>query len=263
DVWRQLLSQRGLQEEDEIKRFLSPNLKDLVSPKNLVGIDKVQNRIKNAIENKEKILIYGDYDADGVTSTALLLKTFQELGALCDFYIPNRFLEGYGLNKEAIQSAKESEVKVIITVDNGIASFEEISFAKELGIDVIITDHHDIQGKVPDAFAIIHTELSPAYSFKFLAGVGIAFKLAEALLGYFPKHLLDLVAIGTIADLVPLIGENRILAYHGLKELSVTNNIGLSILKQQCSIIGTVTEEDVGFLIGPRINAVGRLENAS
>jgi len=262
DVLQELLAQRNLHTKEEIELFLSPNLNQLQSPGDLAMIDKAVERIHKAIQDKEKILIYGDYDADGVSSTALLLKVFKELDGICDYYIPNRFQEGYGLNKEAILHAKDLGVNIIITVDNGIASFQEVALAKELGIDVIITDHHDIQAELPDAYAIIHTELSAAYKFKPLAGVGIAFKLAEHLLGYFPKHLLDLVAIGTIADLVPLIGENRVLAYFGLKQLTNGENLGLSVLKQKCNIVGIVTEEDVGFRIGPRINAVGRLESA-
>src|SRR5699024_2444200 len=164
-------------------------------PKNLSMIDKAAERIHQAILNKEKILIYGDYDADGVSSTALLLKTFQEMNAICDFYIPNRFTEGYGLNEQAIREAHNNGYHLIITVDTGIASIAEAIVAKDLGIDLIITDHHEIQEQLPDAYAIINPKCSPDYQFHDLAGVGVAFKLAQHLLGYFPKHLLDFVAI--------------------------------------------------------------------
>lgn len=257
-----LLKQRGITTSEEAHRFISPDLAQLRSPSKLAMIDLASDRIKEAIINKEKILIYGDYDADGVCSTALLLKALTELGAQCDFYIPNRFEEGYGLNKKAFQLAKDNGFQVIITVDTGISSHEEVDFANELGIDVIITDHHDIQDGVPSAYAVIHPAYSPDYHFKQLAGVGVAFKFAQHLLGYFPEHLLDLVAIGTIADLVPLQDENRILAKFGLQTLSHTTNKGLIALKKACQIERIVTEEDVGFRIGPRLNAVGRLQDA-
>lgn len=262
DILQQLFKQRGLYTKEDIENFLSPKLDQLQSPADLAMIDQAVKRVKNAIMNDEKILIYGDYDADGVTSTTLLLKTIQELEGHCTFYIPNRFEEGYGLNEDAIYKAKDKGVSLIITVDTGITSFDEVNLARDLNIDMIITDHHDIQEKHPDALAVIHPELSPNYSFKQLAGVGIAFKFAEHLLGYFPKQYLDLVAIGTIADLVPLVGENRILSYYGLKQLEETENIGLKTLKKQCNISGVVSEEDVGFRIGPRINAVGRISDA-
>lgn len=258
-----LLQQRGVQTEEEIKKFLQPNVTDLICPSNLAMIDVAAKRVHRAIENAEKILVFGDYDADGVCSTALLMQALQELGATCEYYIPNRFTEGYGPNEQAFNVAYENGTKLIITVDTGIASVHEASIAKELGMDLIITDHHEIQTEVPDAFAIIHPKYSPAYAFKDLAGVGVAFKFAQYLLGYFPKHLLDLVAIGTIADLVPLIEENRILAYYGLRSLTATENIGLQALKNICTIDGTVTEEDVGFVIAPRLNAVGRLQSAN
>src|SRR5699024_4997746 len=225
-------------------------------------IQKAKERIMHAIETGERILVYGDYDADGVTSTTVLLETLEELGAYCDFYIPNRFSEGYGPNENAFRKAHEAGVGLIITVDNGIAGVHEAEVCKELGIDLIITDHHEIQETLPDAFAIIHPKCAPDYTFKELAGVGVAFKLSEYLLGYFPKQYLDLVAVGTIADLVSLTDENRILVHYGLRALTHTNRPGFIALKEITKIEGQVTEEDVGFLIGPRLNAVGRLQAA-
>lgn len=257
-----LLFERGVTTAEAINEFIYPSLDDLVSPKDLSMIDKATNRIHQAIHLNEKILVYGDYDADGICSTALLLKVLHELGATCDFYIPNRFTEGYGPNEAAFKEAYEKGFNVIITVDTGIASIKEAELAKKLGIDLIITDHHEIQDQLPNAYAIINPKCSPKYTFQDLAGVGVAFKLAEHLLGYFPDHLLDLVAIGTIADLVPLIHDNRIFAYFGLRNLTNTKNIGLQALKEVCNIDGQVTEENVGFLIGPRINAVGRISDA-
>lgn len=262
-VTKKLLVQRGLTSKDAIEKFLQPNLNDLIAPDFLESIDKVYDRIQRAITAGEKILIYGDYDADGVTATVILLKTLRQLGAHCDYYIPNRFTEGYGPNVQAFQQAFDDDFTVIITVDTGIAATDEAAFAKQLGIDLIITDHHEVQGQLPEAFAIIHPKLSEKYSFKQLAGVGIAFKLAQHLLGYLPEQFLDLVALGTIADLVPLIDENRILTAHGLKQISTTNNLGLQALKRVCSLNDSIDSQDVGFSLAPRINAVGRLQNAS
>ncbi|HEY4601195.1 MAG TPA: single-stranded-DNA-specific exonuclease RecJ [Cerasibacillus sp.] len=261
-VLHQLLLQRGITEREEIESFIFPKLEQLHEPEKISMIEKAATRIHKAIEEREKILVYGDYDADGVSSTALLMTVLNELGAECDFYIPNRFTEGYGPNEAAFIEAKENGFNVIVTVDNGISAHHEATVAKQLGIDLIITDHHEIQGELPDAYAIIHPKCSESYPFHELAGVGVAFKFAEYLLGFFPEHLLDFVAIGTIADLVPLINENRILAYYGLEKLSATEKPGLIALKKQCEIEGIVTEEDVGFLIGPRLNAVGRLQDA-
>lgn len=261
-VIKELLIQRGIKTSDEIHEFLSPSLEDLIKPEQLAYMDIAKDRVLEAIQNHEKILVFGDYDADGVTSTTILIKALQELGADCDFYIPNRFTEGYGPNEAAFRKAFDDGFRLIITVDTGIASVHEAKVAKEIGLDLIITDHHEPQEELPDALAIIHPKCSPDYSFKELAGAGVAFKFAQALLGYFPEHLLDLVVIGTIADLVPLVGENRILAYYGLRKLSVTRREGLLALKKQCKLEGNVTEEDIGFLIGPRLNAVGRLQDA-
>lgn len=261
-VIQELLLQRGITTEDAASKFLAPDLSDLHNPDGLLSMDKATRRVHQAIEQQDKILVFGDYDADGVSSTTVLLKALQELGATCDFYIPNRFTEGYGPNEQAFRQAFEEGYRLIITVDTGIAAIHEAKIAKELGIDLIITDHHEIQEELPDCYAIIHPKCSPDYKFQELAGVGVAFKFAESLLGYFPNHLLAFAAIGTIADLVPLVNENRILAYYGLKALTATDNYGLKALKAVCKIEGEVTEEDVGFLIGPRINAVGRLQDA-
>jgi len=261
-VISKLLMQRGITTVEEASRFLVPNLDELNNPSELLMIDKAVERVHRAIAEKERILVFGDYDADGVSSTALLLKVLQELKADCDFYIPNRFTEGYGPNEAAFREAAHQGFKVIITVDTGISAVHEAEVAKELGIDLIITDHHELQEELPDGYAVINPKCSPEYPFHELAGVGVAFKFAESLLGYFPEHLLDFVAIGTIADLVPLVNENRILAYHGLHKLTTTTNLGLKALKRLCKIEGNVTEENVGFLLGPRINAVGRLQDA-
>ncbi|WP_186576510.1 single-stranded-DNA-specific exonuclease RecJ [Aquibacillus kalidii] len=258
-----LLIQRGIQSVEQAKSFLDPKLDDLLAPSLLSDIDKSKARVLDAIEKGESILVFGDYDADGVSSTTVMVEALRELGAICEYYIPNRFTEGYGPNEKAFRDAQAQGYQVIITVDTGIAAIHEAEVAKELGIDLIITDHHEAQDQLPDAFAIIHPKCSENYPFKELAGVGVAFKFAEHLLGYFPVHLLDLVVIGTIADLVPLVEENRVLAHHGLKAITTSNRPGIKSLKKLCKIEGAVTEEDIGFLIGPRINAVGRLQDAN
>lgn len=260
---KQLLAQRGIETKEDAIRFLSPKLEDLYDPENFYSIDKARERVYKAIEQQEKILVYGDYDADGVSSTTVLVKALEELNANCSYYIPNRFTEGYGPNENAFTEAYKNGFTLIITVDTGIAAVHEAEIAKQLGIDLIITDHHEPQEELPDAFSILHPKCSSSYPFKDLAGVGVAFKFAQSLLGYFPKHLLEFVAIGTIADLVPLVEENRILAYFGLQALSQSKNPGIQALKKVCKIEGNVTEEDVGFSIGPRINAVGRLQDAT
>ncbi|WP_058307280.1 single-stranded-DNA-specific exonuclease RecJ [Gracilibacillus massiliensis] len=262
-IVKQLLLQRGINSTEKANHFLNPELDQLHDTSNFSDIDKAVNRVKKAIDEGESILVYGDYDADGVTSTTVMVEALRESGAMCDYYIPNRFKEGYGPNEDAFREAHQQGFQIIITVDNGIAGVNEVEVAKKLGIDVIITDHHEVQEKLPDAYAIIHPKCSENYPFKELAGVGVAFKFAEHLLGYFPKQFLDLVVIGTIADLVPLKDENRILVHYGLQALSRSDRKGLKALKKLSQIEGNVTEEDIGFRIGPRLNAVGRLQDAN
>lgn len=261
EITYRLLQQRGIESEEEMIQFLNPSINDLTDPEELPMILKAKKRMEEAIEKGEKILIFGDYDADGICATTLMLKVLKELGAECDYYIPDRFQEGYGLNEEAIKRAYDHNFQVIVTVDTGIASIHEAELAKNLEIDLIITDHHEVQEELPDAYAIVNPKCSDDI-FQELAGVGVAFKLAECLLGYFPDHLLDLVAIGTVADLVPLIQDNRIFVYYGLKKLQNTSNFGIQALKKLCRLTREVTEDDIGFLIGPRLNSVGRMQHA-
>ncbi|WP_053219063.1 single-stranded-DNA-specific exonuclease RecJ [Virgibacillus senegalensis] len=261
-ITERLLFQRGILSKEQVEKFLHPSLDDLYDPAWMNDIDMAAERVHQAIAAGEKILVFGDYDADGVSSTAVMLEALQELGADCSFYIPNRFTEGYGPNEQAFRKAKSEGVNLIITVDTGIAAVHEAEVAKEIGVDLIITDHHEVQEQLPDALAIVHPKCSTDYPFQELAGVGVAFKFAQQLLGYFPEHLLDLAVIGTIADLVPLVSENRVLAKFGLKAISQSNRPGIKALKQVCKIDGDITEEHIGFFIGPRINAVGRLQDA-
>lgn len=259
-----LLVNRGIDSPELANSFLFDKEHAFHDPFSLLGMDIAVSRIKDAITKQEPILIFGDYDADGVTSTSVMMLTLQELGANVQFYIPNRFTEGYGPNEQAFQFAADTGIRLIITVDTGIAAVHEANVARELGLDLIITDHHEPGPELPEALAIIHPKLENSpYPFKDLAGVGVAFKLAHALLGRVPEHLLELAAIGTIADLVPLVGENRLIAKRGIGRLRQTNNLGLkALLKMAGTEISAVNEETVGFVIGPRINAAGRLESA-
>ncbi|SFL79131.1 single-stranded-DNA-specific exonuclease [Gracilibacillus orientalis] len=262
-IIKQLMLQRGIDTAEKAKNFLNSSLDQLHNTTGFSQIDKAVDRVKQAIEAGESILVYGDYDADGVTSTTVMVEALREIGAMCDYYIPNRFTEGYGPNEEAFREAHKQGFQLIITVDNGVAGIDEVAVANQLGLDVIITDHHEVQETLPDAYAIIHPKCSESYPFKELAGVGVAFKFAEHLLGYFPEKFLDLVVIGTIADLVPLKDENRILVHKGLQALTRSERKGIKALKKLCQIEGNVTEEDIGFRIGPRLNAVGRLQDAN
>ena len=200
-------------------------------PHQLRGMGKAVTRIRRALEDKEKIWIYGDYDADGVSGTSVMIETFRLLGQEVDYYIPNRFTEGYGLNRQAVELAAKRGVSLIITVDTGITAVEETELARTLGVDLIITDHHEPPPVLPDALAVVNPKQPDChYPHDTLAGVGVAFKLAHALLGRLPHELLQLAALGTIADLVPLVGENRIIAALGLKQMNERRHVGLNAL---------------------------------
>ncbi|MFJ5965436.1 single-stranded-DNA-specific exonuclease RecJ [Bacillus sp. NPDC093026] len=259
-----LLVKRGLEEVDEARSFLFDQKADFHDPFLLKGMKEAVERINKAIEEQESIVIFGDYDADGVTSTSVLLHTLKERSAKVDFYIPDRFKEGYGPNEQAFRYIKEQGASLVITVDTGIAAVKEARIAKEIGLDLIITDHHEPGEELPEALAIVHPKQPGCvYPFKELAGVGVAFKVAHALLGEVPAQLLDLVAIGTIADLVPLHDENRWLAKKGIVQLRKSNRPGLKALMKEAGVSLEEADEDtIGFQIAPRINAVGRIEQA-
>lgn len=258
-----LLINRGLTDSERARRFLHVDLSDLHDPFQLDGMKKAVDRIRTALDRREKILIYGDYDADGVSSTSLMMKVFRSLGADADYYIPNRFTEGYGLNTGALQKAKAAGVNLMISVDTGISAVEEAKVAQELGLDLIITDHHEPPEVLPEAYAVINPKKPGcSYPCDLLAGVGVAFKMAHALLGRVPEEVLDLAALGTIADLVPLRDENRIIAALGLKEMNRRRNTGLAALMDVSGIQGEAGAGHVGFSLGPRINAGGRLDTA-
>lgn len=258
-----ILNARNITDMNSVKKYFSDEYEEGYDPFLMHDMQKAVDRINEAIENEEKILVYGDYDADGITSTVLLVETLISMGANVSSYIPNRFEEGYGPNKEAFTKIIDSGITLIITVDNGIAGVEEVDLANELGCDVIVTDHHKIQDTIPNAYAIIHPEHPEGnYPFKKLAGVGVAFKLAHALLEIFPDFLLDLVAIGTIADMVSITDENRIFVKQGLELINDDPRIGLKMLLELSGIDTKIDEQTVGFYIAPKLNSIGRMDSA-
>ena len=259
-----LLFQRGIKDESSLKKFLEPSLEDLHDPYLLHDMDKAVDRIRQAIEQGELILVYGDYDADGMTSASIVKESLEQLGAECLAYLPNRFTDGYGPNASVYKYFIEQQgVSLIVTVDNGVAGHEAIDLAQSMGVDVIVTDHHSMPEVLPDAYAIVHPEHPEAdYPFKHLAGCGVAFKLACALLEEVQVELLDLVAIGTIADMVSLTDENRIMVQYGLEVLRNTQRIGLQELFEIAGISSSdISEETIGFQLAPRLNALGRLDD--
>ena len=277
-ITSQILINRGFKDVEVIRKFLNIDLQSLSFPLLLKDLEKACNRIIYSIKKNEKILIYGDYDVDGITSVSLLVNFFHKIGYFnVDFCIPERLTDGYGLNFKILDKLKEAKVKLIITVDCGISNVNEIDYANSLGIDVIVTDHHEIPVELPNAFAIVDPKQKKCnFPFKELAGVGIAFyllvglrmKLKDSkLIGENDavnlKQFLDLVALGTIADICPLYMDNRILVKYGLKELEKGERKGIKALKQLCGIRnGQLNHWSIGFRLAPRINAVGRLAKA-
>lgn len=256
------LISKGYTTQTDIEHLLSKE-ELFHDPMLLSDMEKAVSRIHKAIENSEKILVYGDYDADGVTSTTILVKTLESLGAEVGWYIPNRFTEGYGPSEGAFRNAHDEGVTLIITVDNGVQGHHEIDIANELGIDVIVTDHHEFGDTKPNAYAIVHP-MHPDfdYPFEYLAGVGVSYKLSKALKNDLPDYFLGLVAIGTIADLVSLTDENRYMVKRGLNILNEKPSPGIKALLEVADFTDEVSEQTVGFIIGPRLNAVGRLDDA-
>ncbi len=269
-VVESILHYKGITDEQEIEEFLSDKPKKTYDPFFMKNMKEAVDKIKHHIHNDNKIVIFGDYDVDGVTSSALLVEFFSNISNNIDYYIPNRFSEGYGLNKDAIKSIKEDmKADLIITVDNGISSFEEVAYAKEIGIDIIVTDHHNPPEKLPECIIINVKQDGDEYPFKELCGCGVAFKLAQALQRELdlPKSVLstplDLVALGTIADLVPLIDENRTLVKYGLKRINSNKRLGILCLRKEVGLDEKeISAGRIGYVLGPCFNAAGRIEDA-
>jgi single-stranded-DNA-specific exonuclease len=267
---RQILFNRGFATDEEARAYLNGKSDFNTDPFQMSGMRAAVDRIQFAIKNKEPIAIYGDYDVDGVTATALLVQALQILEADVRGYIPNRFEEGYGLNNNALDELKASGVKLVITVDCGIRSPNEALHAKEIQLDLIISDHHHpAEGDLPQALAVINPKQhGDIYPDKDLAGVGIAYKIAEALFSeskekYSLDFLLDLVALGTVADLAPLVGENRVMVRKGLRQMRQTTRQGLFSLAGVSDIsLAKVDAGNIGYSLGPRLNAAGRLKEA-
>ncbi|NJD60069.1 MAG: single-stranded-DNA-specific exonuclease RecJ [Anaerolineales bacterium] len=269
-ILRQLLFNRSYTTHEEARIYLEAQAPPGCEPANMLDVPKAAERISYAIQHQEKIIVYGDYDADGVTATALLTLALRSLGADVEEYIPNRFDEGYGLNLEAIRSLSDKGARLVITVDCGIRSWDEAEYARSLGLDLIITDHHHPLDELPPAFAVVNPKQSgDVYPEKNLSGVGLAYKLVEALAlsGQYPalhaNDYLDLVALGTVADLVPLTGENRALVRSGLELIRQPIRQGMMALIGVSGLIpARITTGDISFMLAPRLNASGRLESA-
>ncbi|MDD4503319.1 MAG: single-stranded-DNA-specific exonuclease RecJ [Clostridiaceae bacterium] len=261
---------RGIDTVAKVRAFLNTDLDSLYDPYLLKGMELAVEKILNAVICKEKICVYGDYDVDGITSTAIMIRTLKKLGADAVYYIPNRIEEGYGLSNNSMDRIKELGVSLIVTVDCGIRSNEVVDYAQGIGLDIIITDHHECEGELPGAVSIINPHQPDCgYPHKGLAGVGVAFKLVSALLtkvgnGAFAKEFLDIVSIGTIADVVPLLDENRIIVKNGLEKIRNTNNEGIKALLTVCGLTGKeLNTYNIAFMLAPRINAAGRIADAT
>lgn len=257
-----ILRLRGITTEEESRRFLSPSLGDLHDPFLLPGMTETVRLLREAAARRDPILIWGDYDADGICAASILLETLKEEGANVNFYLPSRHSDGYGLNPEGIRKAAEKGFRLLITVDCGISSREETALARSLGMTVIVTDHHALPPELPEADAVMNPLLG-GYPCPFLCGAGVALKICQALQG--PEGLrkrLDLAAIATVADVVPLLGENRVIVREGLDCIARTQRPGLQALLKSAGIEAPVTTDHLGFRIGPRLNAAGRLEDA-
>lgn len=264
-----ILIKRGITTESAAKRFFRPQLGDLINPFLMKDMDVAVDRINDAMGRKERIMVYGDYDVDGCTAVALVYKCLQQFYSNIDYYIPDRYDEGYGVSRKSIDLAHQNGVKLIIILDCGIKAIEEIEYAKSLGIDFIICDHHVPDEVMPPAVAILNPKRpDDTYPFKHLCGCGVGFKLMQA----FAKNngipfsqlipLLDFCAVSIAADIVPVVDENRILAFHGLKQLNQNPNVGLKAIIDICGLQGReLSMSDIVFKIGPRINASGRMEN--
>ena len=270
-VMANLLIRRGIRTESAAKRFFRPMLNELIDPFLMNDMDIAVDRLNDAMGRKERIMVYGDYDVDGCTAVALVYKFLQQFYSNIEYYIPDRYEEGYGISKKGLDYAASVGVKLIIVLDCGIKAIDEIAYAKTLGIDFIICDHHVPDDELPDAVAILNPKREDStYPFKDLCGCGVGFKFMQA----FAKNngipfsqlipLLDFCAVSIAADIVSVMGENRILAFHGLKQLNQNPSVGLKSIIEICGLTGRdITMSDIVFKIGPRINASGRVQNGT
>ena len=264
-----MLIERGITTPEEARHFFRPQLNELIDPFKMKDMQKAVDRLNEAMGRKERILVYGDYDVDGCTAVALVYRFLRQFYSNIDYYIPDRYEEGYGVSRQGIDFAYEAGVKLVIVLDCGIKAVEEIAYAKEKGIDFIICDHHVPDEVMPEAAAILNAKRpDAAYPYKHLSGCGVGFKFMQA----FAKNngisfsmlvpLLDLVAVSIASDIVPVMGENRILAYYGLRQLNSNPSVGLKSVIEICGLQGKdITMSDIIFKIGPRINASGRMQN--
>ncbi len=270
-ILAELLLKRGIRTESAAKRFFRPMLSELIDPFLMNDMDVAVDRLNDAMGRKERIMVYGDYDVDGCTAVALVYKFLLQFYSNIEYYIPDRYEEGYGISRKGLDYAKEQDVRLIIVLDCGIKAIDEIAYAKSLGIDFIICDHHVPDDVLPCAVAILNPKREDStYPFKDLCGCGVGFKFMQA----FAKNngipfsqlipLLDFCAVSIAADIVPVMGENRILAYHGLKQLNQNPSVGLKAIIEICGLTGReITMSDIIFKIGPRINASGRVQNGT
>ncbi len=269
-----ILYNRGVREKEQIDNFLNPLTMEVPDPFRMKGMREAVDRILTAIDSKERIRIIGDYDQDGVASTALLMIAMERIGARVDYRIPDRMLEGYGLQTRHVEEAVLDDIGLLLTCDNGVQSFEAAARAKETGIDLIVTDHHQVRREegvelLPDAIAVLNPNRSDCeYPFKTLAGAGVSLKLAEALWkergqGALPEILIGYAAMGTVCDIVDLVGENRSITVRGIEALNRTSQTGIKKLMEATCIRGKLDAYAIGFVLGPCINAAGRLADAS
>ncbi|QQG45834.1 MAG: single-stranded-DNA-specific exonuclease RecJ [Candidatus Niyogibacteria bacterium] len=274
DLTLQLAYNRGLETKEDIEKFLNPDYGSLGNPLDIKGMDKATNRIIEAVSKKEKIIIYGDYDADGVCSSAILADFFRAAGLEnAEIFIPDLFKYGHGLNDDAVKYIFEKRASLVITIDNGISENKEIKKLEEGGVNVVVLDHHIVPDDLPPAYVIVDLcQKGEKYPFHDFCASGLAFKTVSAILQKnrfglvegWEKWLLDLAALGTIADMVPLLGENRVLVYWGLEVLKKTRRVGLKILAEKAGVdLSGINSEDVSFYLAPRINVAGRLDHAT
>ena len=264
-VIAQLLVKRGIETKSAAEQFLSPSLNQLGDSKLIAGLEVAVTRIQKAVEQQEKVVVYGDYDVDGVTSATVLVGVLKELGLEAEVYLPERLNEGYGLNTQALDKLHANGCQLVITVDNGTVAVDEIAHANRLGMEVVVIDHHEPHGEMPEAVAIVNPKIKDSkYPFKECAAVGVVYHLARVLVGEDEaQKYLELVGIGTIADVVPLVEDNRVFAVEGLRRLNSTNRPGLQALIAIAGISGKELEAyHIGFQIGPRLNAAGRIDHA-